>query len=546
MHNDDSLNEYTQVPTENQESAISLEVIEPEDSSYDIFKKISSLSLPMALSYTFSFEVFLTTVMLAYLNSDDENEIAATTLIATMMNTLILLSLSPLFGISIAGSKKIGELREAENNDEEEVLLSEMKNYISVFNRNGLLITTFVTPPIAASLFFSKSILTNIFYQNEISAQYSQDFLRIYSLAVPGLMTRMCFEQIMFSFGRPKAAMILGLVSLAVGTTISAVLGFGAIGFEKMKFRGVAIGYVTEAYLTALLYGLYIARNKHFEDFKFFNFMSQVKDSCSQLKNVLAIGGPITFSVANELAMSLSMGLFAGLVGTREQAALSSAMQCVFFSFILLAAFGQANSQEVSREIGAKHYKNASRTGKIGLLTSIGYISLIPLACSIEPRLLTLGIKSNEEETLSILKILMPIISIGVIADIIRYNVLQQLRALGDSTYATIISVIGLSLGLIASGTLGLKTNLGIYGVGVGYTGGIVLASAGLLARWSSRIQPNNIKEFNDAAIKPISLAKNSASFFSATTPRVKAYLEESKETSQENDLKEGLLRSSC
>jgi multidrug resistance protein, MATE family len=509
--------------------------IEPEEiqaeevnTFYQIFKNISSLSIPMALSYTFSFEVFLTTIMLALANPDDEKDIAATTLIATLMNTMIILGLSPLFGISILASKKIGELKKAESNNVDEDQLQEMRDYIAGYNRNALLMSLCIMPPVVASLYFSKSLLTDVFQQDAATSEIAQNFLRPYSFAVPGILARMCFEQIMFSFGRPKPAMIMGLASLATGTALSAALGFGDFGAKKFGSKGIAFGYVAEAYVTTLLYGLYIAAHKDFNKFHFFNLFKRVEKSASQLKEMLAMAGPISFSVANELAMSLSMGILAGLVGTKEQAALTSAMQCVFFSFIPLAAFGQACSQEVSREIGAKHYQNSSRIGKFGLLTTMGYMIPFPLACAIEPRLLTLAVGGNQENTLQILKYLMPMISAGVIFDSARYNVLQQLRSLGDMKGSTIISVGGLSAGVVVAGLLGLKTQAGIYGVAAGYTGGIMLSGAGLMLRWLKRIEPMHIKEVNEPVAAKISHAKNSPRFFAVI--------------SKKNDLSEALI----
>jgi MATE family multidrug resistance protein len=466
---------------------------------FEIFKKISAMSIPMALSYTFSFEVFLTTVMLALLNPEDDQEIAAITLIATMMNTAIILGMSPLFGMSMVASKAIGELTEAEANNEDEISLEEKRSYISAYVKNGLVISSAVTPPIMASLYFSKFILAEVFGQDEITAELAQNFLRYYSFAVPGIMARMTFEQIMFSFGCANAAMIMGLSSFGIGSAIAGVLGFGKIGLEKYGTTGVAIGYVAEAYLTAILYGCYIAFHPKFKNYKFFNFVKKINKSFAQLKELLLIGAPISFSVANELAMSFSLGLFAGIVGTKEQAALTSALQCVYFSFIPLSAFGQACSQEVSKAVGGKHYSKASAIGKIGLLVSIVYIAPFPIVCAAFPKILTLAAGSTQDQTLDILTYLMPIISTGVIADSARYNVLQQLRALGDFKGSAIVSVGGLTVGIISAGFLGLKTELGIFGVASGYTIGILLAGAGLGVRWGHRIQSYNIRALNES-----------------------------------------------
>jgi multidrug resistance protein, MATE family len=510
----------------NNDAMTSIDVENDENVFFQIFTKISLLSWPIALSYTFSFEVFLTTFMLTYLNSDDEKELAAITLIATMMNTLILLSISPLLGMSVLASEEIGKLELAERNNTEQQKLTEMRDYIAGINRMGLYISGLMAPPTIAALYFSKSILTNIFEQDEQTSAYAQKFLRPYSLAAPAVLARMCSEQMMFSFKHAKAAMVLGLISLTIGTAIASTLSIDEESEHSFNARGVAIGFVFEAALIALLYGLYIARHKQFKDFKFFDFNQIRKEDYQQLVKLCETGAPIVLSVASELGTSLSMGVLAGWVGTREQAALTSAMQCVFFSFILILAFGQVCMQEVSRNIGAENYELASKTGKYGLSISLGYIAIFPALCAIDPRLLTLGISTNQENTLGILKYLMPIISVGIIADIVRYNVLQQLRGLGDSKMASAISIAGLSTGVAISAGLGLKTSLGIYGVGAGYTTGITLTGAVLFSRWQKKIEPENIRYSKSPAAQQVLPGNCLWGFFGAAKRTTRAELE--------------------
>ncbi|CAM2888665.1 MATE efflux family protein [Legionella steigerwaltii] len=467
-----------------------------DDNSYGfwrVFKSLSSLSLPMALSFTFSFEIFLIVLLLNTL-SENEDEVAAATLISTMINTLLVIGMAPLFSMSVVASNKIGELTEAEKNGEtNEVVLQEKREYIAGISRNGLWLSTFLTPPIMAGMIFSKPLLTNLFGQNDHVAELTQNALRIYSPAVAGVLTRISTEQMMFSFGRSTPAMLMGLASLAVGTGISAWLGFGGLGIPKMGSAGIIGGYVFEAYLTSLLYALYLAKHKDFSQYEFFKIFKKFSGQFAQLKELLQIGGSITLSVASEMAMSLSVSILSGALGTKEQAAITNLNQYIFFNFLLLAGFGQGNSQEINRLIGAKRYVSASNMGKYGLLTTLIYTTPVPLFFAVMPGVLVMGNNSNQIK--DILKYLAPIMSTGVILDSARYNLLQQLRVLGDLKGSTIISVSALSLGITGSALLGLKTKLGIYGVAAGYTGGVIIALPGLTYRWRNRINSDRIQE---------------------------------------------------
>ncbi|KTC80553.1 multidrug efflux protein [Legionella cherrii] len=460
---------------------------------WDVFKSLSSLSVPMALSFTFSFEIFLIVVLLNAL-SENEDEAASATLISTMINTLLVVGMAPLFSMSVVASNKIGELTEAEKEGEtNEVVLQEKREYIAGINRNGLWLSAVLTPPIMAGMIFSKPLLTTIFGQNDQVAEITQHFLRVYSPAVAGVLTRISTEQMMFSFGRSKPAMFMGFASLLVGTGISSWLGFGGLGVPKMRGDGVAIGYVIEAYLTSLAYALYLAKHKDFSQYEFFKIFKKFSGQFAQLKELLEIGGSITFSVASEMAMSLSVSILSGMLGTKEQSVITDLNQYIFFNFLLLAGFGQGNSQELNRLIGARKYENASSMGKYGLLTTLIYTAPVPLFFAVMPGVLVMG--NNPGEVKDMLKYLAPIMSAGVILDSARYNLLQQLRVLRDLRGSTMISVSALSLGITGSALLGLKTKLGIYGVVAGYTGGVIIALPGLAYRWRNRINAEKIQE---------------------------------------------------
>jgi Na+-driven multidrug efflux pump len=467
-----------------------------------IFKKITGLAVPMALSFTFSFEVFLSVLLLNYLSQSSE-ESAAATLVSVLMNTTNVLAMSPLFAVAIYLSGKLGELRELNNSDQlDRDSLNAKKEIISSTNANSLLIAALVTPPAMLALFFSKDILVSVFHQNPDVAASAQDFLRMYSLAVPGLMARMSLEQIMFSFGKTRPAMWMGLASLAIGGAISLMLGLGpkigSIVMPRLGASGVAIGFVVEAYLTALSYGLYVGLSKTCREFQFFKSMpSRIKNNFNQLKDILKIGGSISFTVAIELAMTLAIGILSGLISTTAQSAMSYNMQFVYFEFIALAAFSFSCAQELSRELGAGKYLGSQTLGRYGLATTMLWLSPIPILFAAYPEALTAISGGASSAVSDMLKTLVPIMSVGIIIDAVRYNLLQQLRALNDLLVPNAIALGGMSLGIGLAAFLGLKTSMGVDGVATGFAVGVGVAAIGLWLRWMDRLDINKLDPRN-------------------------------------------------
>lgn len=526
------------------------EVLSPYPSEEDgyafaeLFKRIVELALPTSVSYSFSIEVFLITILQTYSDPDDEDSVAAATLIAVLLNALVIVGLSPLFSMSFVASKTLGELATAEKDGESEEALEERRAFISGINRNGLKLALPLVPLIALPMIFAESLLVNVFHQDENVAAIAGGFLRVYSPAVLALALRLTSENMMLSFGRATQAMGIGLVNLGIGTGIAAWLGFGGLGIPKLGTKGIAIGYLIEAYLTAIAYSLYIAYGSGFEKYHFFQFLKPFVGQREQFKDLLKIGSTITCAIASEMAMSLSLGIFAGLLDPTDQAAMTYINQVIFLNFLLIAGFGQAEMIKLNKELGAKAYFKAQQMGRQGLLITLAFTTPIPLFFACAPNLLVISSEAKEELG-GILTKLAPIILAGNIVDSARYNLLQQLRALDDFIPSTAISIAGLSSGIVASGLLGLKTELGIYGVGMGYLGGILfIATPGLLFRWHSRIQAENIAHRLEQPVvqDPKASAKSQGGLFNffkkkpQTTPLLEGSVSEDYHSIQRDD----------
>ena len=459
---------------------------------FNAFKRISSIALPMGLSYTFSFSIVAINLLLNRLQNDDEKATAAIALITSTLNAVIVIAVSPLFSMSGVANFKRGQLKKTTFQGAREELIQE----IGAVNRSGIILSTVIIPPTFLALFFSKTLLTHWFKQDEDVAQITQDFLRIYSIAVPALVLRTGFEQMMFSFDKTTAAMVIGLINFTLGTLLAYWLGFGGAGLSGMGTAAVAIAYVIEAYVTSLCFGLYIGHNRSLRqegDYRFFHFFEAIKKIPQQVWEVLKPGLSMLFTFFNEMILTFAITIAAGLTGTTEQAALTFALQLVFFNIILQLCFAQTIYQEMNTEIGRGEYAKAGRLGKFGLIIASIYTTPFPILFSIFPTFLMNLLGNHNETVQKIAKIVIPIISLGTIFDALRVALLQQLRAVKNLLWSAVISVASLWLGGVLAFILGPGTNLGIKGVVAGFAGGMGVAFFSLFALWSHQIQPRVI-----------------------------------------------------
>ncbi|PJD90596.1 MAG: hypothetical protein CK424_07910 [Legionella sp.] len=457
------------------------------------FGNLSKSSWQTAASYTFCLEMVVLVYLLGQVNKDEDN-LAAITLITGLINALICVSISPLLAMSLVAGKDLGQLKEAVAHAESEEQLLLRKERISAVLRNGLIISVPMAVVAGLPMVFSKDLLVNCFHQKAAVAQITQNFVRPYAIAVPGIMIRVATSQIMFMFGRTKPAMIIGLGSLIGGMTIGSIYAYGWLGAPKLGNDGIMIGAILNEWATALIYAGYIAWSPRLKGFDFYNFRAPLNPHLAQLHDVWTQGRTFMLSMTAETAMQLMLGSFAGLVGTQQQAAYSSIMQISTFSFLLQLAFGQSAAREMTLTMNARKFKHASQSAKLSLLALLVYTTPVMLAFIAYPDALA-DIQGNQNhEYRNILRNLARIALPGCYLDMIRCMFLEQMRVLGDARRSAFISSSSIFAGIALSYYLGLHTSLKLEGVATGYTLSSGFAAAILGAIWLKKSQPKAIE----------------------------------------------------
>ncbi|AXH78368.1 MAG: hypothetical protein [Circular genetic element sp.] len=244
----------------------------------EIFKAMCRLSWPTALSYTFSFQMVLLTILSRQLGQDKNHQDAAA-LMTTFVNCITTVSVSPLFASSMKAGYLIGQLKQSEqllNNerpDEIEDCDVLQKKITETFRSSLILAEGLLSPLAAMGLVFSKDILSTILRQNEDVSSIVQRFTRPYAATMPALMLRMCAEQQMFAQGKNTPPMIMAQISFLSSMFAGAALAEGWFGLPKYGEDALLVACIAEAYITAIAFSLYLLIHNDFRKFEFFVLM---------------------------------------------------------------------------------------------------------------------------------------------------------------------------------------------------------------------------------------------------------------------------------
>ncbi len=468
---------------------VSALLIESPLSFGDVFKHISIVSLVRAFSYTFSARVVLNNAMMAALSTSDE-ETASIALITTLLNSTVLIAMAPLFGIGIEASRLAGEIDQAKLEGDDIRLLERLYAQVALAFANGLLMCGVLSMAMGLAFFFSEFILTQVFRQSSEVAAHAQTFLRPYSPASFAMLLRILCEKFLFGFRYERPTMVMSLSSFAVGMIASIWLGFGGLGIPRVGFAGIAVGTVLEAWLTALLFCLFLGFKPDLQPINFFHLLRSIDGRWKQFLELFWLGLSVLVSIICHSALPVVASAVIGEISTSEQAAWTFVMQLHYLVVIPILAFGDQCYNAVARYQGARLFYNANRMAKFGVLTTLSYVAPVSFIGSAVPWVLS----SENSSTVYLLRYLMPIMALAICAESVVYNIMQQLKPLGNKFWSSVISSFWMLVGIAAMLVLSLGFSFGAESIAFCYLGCMVLAACSLFPSWWRRIQPGRLQ----------------------------------------------------
>ncbi len=448
--------------------------------------RILKLAVPMALSYSFSFSLVAISIMVPRTAPDEQEQkdyLAATPLIISSLQTIMLVASSTLYAMSIEGGKRVGELRRLAREEADELRIACQRESIRYVFRSGIAYSIAVTPFVMGGMFFSDSILRYVFRQNADVSHIVSQYLRIYSIATPAVLARMVAEQMLFTYGKTLPAMVISLVSFGLSTALAWVLGLGP---AKLGVNGIAIAYTVDSYLLVLAYGVFLALHPDYRSIGLFSLLQWDRRFFTTLLDVLKTGLPITMFLGSQLVLDQLLVFFAGWAGTDSLSALSFATQLAFFTVIPIIAFGQSITQEVSRAIGESRYDYAKRVARLGLPMSMAILAPVAGTFLAFPQWL---IKLSTKHTLSptlrqTASRVIRIASGATIAATANYGMVQVMRASNQRIMPSVMSIAASAIGLGLAYGLCFGLEMGALGLEIGAAIGLVLTVILLLPLW--------------------------------------------------------------
>ncbi|MCX7121660.1 MAG: MATE family efflux transporter [Gammaproteobacteria bacterium] len=383
------------------------------------------LALPLVLTGIIGGCVgFFETLFLAHVSHD---VLAAGALVSWLYGTFFCLLFGSLSAMNILISNKHG---------------AQDKTGISLVMRDGLFLAICLTIP-SFLLFWNMAPVFILLGQKPYVAALAQSYLHALCWGLlPNFIAIALFE-LLIGLGETRILTFFTVFCVSLIILFSYVLIFGKCGFPALGIAGAGWGMTISYWIIAITLAIFLLIHKEYKKYFEHIFNRQKPSFIWELIRVgVPMGAMYCIEVAFFFALTLVMGSFSSELLAANQIVLQylGALTAITFSV------AQAITVRMGHLLGAKEIHAAKKAGYSGIYLALFFIGVIAICYWSFPSLLiSLDFNVHNPNNLAIvsdIKKLLAICAVFQIFEAMRISLFGVLRALKDTSFTLLISII--------------------------------------------------------------------------------------------------------
>lgn len=343
---------------------------------------------------------------------------------------------------------------------------------------------------VAVAICFAGETIMLATGQDPHVVQLSGGFIRVLSLALVPMAIANVLRTFVSALGRPIFATAITAFSILVNALGNYALVFGHFGLPALGLDGSASASVITACVTVLAYVVAIGADRQLRRFHVFG--RWWRPEWSRLRQMLALGLPISATLIAEGGLFSGAAFLMGRVGEAELAAHTVALQIAAFAFQVPFGIGQAATIRVGYHYGAGDKDAIGRAGWAAIAIGMAFVCVSALAMLAFPRLvLSAYVDVTAPANAVMVSLALQYLFVAAVfqlTDGLQAVAAGVLRGVQDTRVPAAIAIVGYwAAGFATSVVLGLYTPLRGVGVWIGLAVGLTVAAVLLLGRWHWR-----------------------------------------------------------
>jgi MATE family multidrug resistance protein len=172
---------------------------------------------------------------------------------------------------------------------------------------------------------------------------------------------------------RPRPAMVLMLIGIALNAVVNYGLIFGAFGLPRLELIGAGIGSSAVNIAIFVALAVYIRLDSQFRAYRLAG--GWWRSTASRLRRYSRIATPIALTFAAEVGVFSAAALLMGRLGAHEVAAHQVALQWAAITFMVPMGIAQAATVRVGLATGAGDGAAARRAGWIAIALGMVFMA---------------------------------------------------------------------------------------------------------------------------------------------------------------------------
>lgn len=303
----------------------------------------------------------------------------------------------------------------------------------------------------------------------------AKEYLRILTVSTIPLMLFLAVKQYSDGLSQTKPAMIITVIAVLINILFNWIFIYGNFTFPAMGARGAAIATLIARTSMALMFVVYVFRNKLYETF-LPPVISTFK-TAPVLVKLIRIGFPGGLQLFFEVGAFAGAAIFVGWIGTGQLAAHQIVLGLAAVTYMVAAGLSVAGSVRVADAFG----KGDKSRIMISATAALTVVSLFMLCCCVIFFLFKtqlIGFFISDDSVISLAGSLLLIAGLFQLSDGIQVVGLGILKAIEDVNMPTLITLfaywaIGIPLGYY----LCFHLDIGISGIWYGLFAGLTFSA---------------------------------------------------------------------
>ncbi|CAA9212100.1 MAG: hypothetical protein AVDCRST_MAG56-337 [uncultured Cytophagales bacterium] len=347
---------------------------------------------------------------------------------------------------------------------------------------NGFWLCTAAALGLSLCIHVGAGMLLHLNQEKEV-ALLAIPYLRILGWSLTPLLMFLALKHFIDGLGKTRVAMVLSLASLPITVFVNWLLIYGHWGFPRMELLGAAYGTLISRLVVLAAICIVITRSDALRQYLKMR-KTQWTLRWESLKEFLALGIPISLQLGIEIAAFTVSAILIGRLGPVPQAAHQIAFGCATFTLMVSLGLAQGGSIRISNAWGREDWVKVNQIAK----STLAIAALYCLAAGIVFYAFHAQIPLLFNDDPAVVAAASSLMIVGVFfqaSNALQVVASSMLRGIKEVKLPTLFTLAAYWLiGIPAGYCLAFYAGLGIKGIWLGFTSGLVLSALALARRF--------------------------------------------------------------